>query len=353
LSHPQNKKKAEIGFLAAIILLLVSVGVVAAVYKAAFAGLDQKTAELNCRSFNVIRFAIEKGAKDDGIGSQILAKQFNAPRICPTFDKKGTVPTKDYQDQKIGKETQAASEIRDMMARCWWMWLEGKQQNIFQRGVFDLKDGCFICYTFAINKDVSVGYTHIIDSLQKSYPRTTLSDNCKKPEGYGECRPGCFDKETEMRSSSCTDSQKPKCCVASFSYLDYIQGTNGAPTGKGLILVTDKEPILAKDKMYAISIVSPAPSWTLNSAAYTGGAVGSLAGGLAATMLVSSYLLAAPITVTATVVGIGLTSYAGYFGFTEAASVSGEVKPNNYNYILLSKHDDVQKYCYAEKSYGQ
>jgi hypothetical protein len=336
---PNNKKGIELSTLAAIILLLVSTAVIAGVYKVAFSKADEKSVEVTCRSFNAVRYGVEKGLSSEGTSGKLASRKFQTPRVCATIEKTATVPTKDFKDTPGSLSVGAAKEIRHMMARCWWMWLEGRQQNMFSKGVFDLKDGCFVCYTFAINKDVRLTYSDILTVLQQPYPQITLADNCKTG-GPGTCRANCFTNERESNSPSCKGQ---KCCIATYSYLDYIQGTNGAPTGKGLVLIGDRDALSSKD-LYAVAFVSPKEGWTWEAAGLSTGAAGSA--------VLAVLVLTAPVSWPVAFASSFILA-TGSASLYTVADVSGAVKPKDYNFILLDKYQNIQSRCYVEKSYGE
>ena len=118
MSLVQNKKGIEMTTLIQIFLAVAAVGLIIGVVANVSLRAEEKESELLCKTFNEIRFGteVEKGPFSFNV----------APRACKVIDKKN-VPSKDYKDHIAGVQEGAKGEIRDLMARCWWMWLEGIQ----------------------------------------------------------------------------------------------------------------------------------------------------------------------------------------------------------------------------------
>jgi hypothetical protein len=71
------------------------------------------------------------------------------PLLCKTFDKKIT-----------GTKAELESQISKMMARCWWMYNEGRQDDLFNSAELSTLLGfdgdnnkCRLCYTVLIDQD--------------------------------------------------------------------------------------------------------------------------------------------------------------------------------------------------------
>src|SRR3989338_6571503 len=118
----RNKRGIEESTLAEILLLLLAFIILLGIIKYIGSKAEESSSEKLCRAFNAIRYGtqIDKGPVT-----------FNfAPRVCKTIDKEN-VPGKDYKGHVGGLKEGAKSELRDAIAKCWWMWLEGKQPKNF------------------------------------------------------------------------------------------------------------------------------------------------------------------------------------------------------------------------------
>jgi hypothetical protein len=152
---PMNIVVWLIGALVAVSLLLVWQK------DTAEAAVDEKATVEACRTTNEARVFVEHKT------SEYVA----TPRFCKTIDKtKGSlsVPTKRFGQNEEG----AKQEIRDMVAKCWYMWLEGSEPNIFRD--FPGEKSCHICYRFrikdtGIDGDNPITLTEIADSMESPY----------------------------------------------------------------------------------------------------------------------------------------------------------------------------------------
>jgi len=367
MSLARNKKGIELSTLAEILLVVLTTGLIIAVLLAKTSEADEKTSENLCRGFNALRF---------GTKVETSTVSFNvAPRACKTIYK-NDLPSKDYKDYSGGATEGAKAEIRDLMARCWWLWLEGNQQNMFEKNWYNLQNGCFICYTFSLKKDTSqLSYEDFAASLNSPYYAIDKTSRCAPGGQGGKCMSSCeknSDFSREVASNRC--QQNEKCCIAPdlrdecinkggrcsptegyvlynkwscksgscfikkenlASYLDYIQGTSGVNGGAGKVIFGDNEGFNSGSK-YAITFISPGKGWNLQALLNTAGAgVGVYAIGTYVTGLAFPPLL----LVTAT------------GGLLYLAKNEGEIK--DINYILISKFDTVAEKCAVESGVGQ
>ena len=200
MSLGQSKKGIEWSTLIEILLLIVATTLIITIFTIAAGRADEKTAENLCRGFNAIRYATQIG---EGKLSLTLA-----PKACKTIDKK-EVPNKDYKNNADSVKESAQKEIRDLMARCWWMWLEGNQKNMFDKSFYNLQNGCFICYTFSTGKDVGyMKYEDISASLNKPYYAVDRTDRCAPLGQGGMCMDSCTEPfTTEVPSSKCNPQE--------------------------------------------------------------------------------------------------------------------------------------------------
>ncbi len=371
MSLARSKKALEFTTLIEIILLVVGIGLLIGVFVSASSKADDKTSEILCRGSNTLR---------EATSIDTVAKTFRpAPSACKTIDKK-ELPSKDYKNYVNGAREGTKAEIRDLMAKCWYMWLEGSKKNMFDSRFYNVQNGCFICYTFSIGKEITpFSWGEFYGSLYSPYNAVDSSDKCAGGGG-GKCMVSCdksseyFPKETS--STKCKSNEK--CCIApdpndecknkggmclaepgseydtlynkwkcksgncyikpsnTISFLDYIQSSN-----QERILSGEKEDYMFKPgQKYAITFVSPGKSWdastllgivTSGGGLYVLGAAAGLGSGIGTIPTVS--LIALNVGSIATTLNTGT--------ITES------------NYILLSHYDSVASKCAIEAGVGQ
>jgi hypothetical protein len=201
----KNKKGDEyleghgFGVIMAIVILLVSLGIIILVVKNIAAKSDEKLQVETCRASNAIKFGLQE--KTQGFVS--------IERACTTIDKtegKMQVPTKDYPQSKEGAE----SEIRDMIKNCWYMWLEGSEYNMFNKHPF--AKSCFVCYKFKIEPGIEgVTFSSLEKSMNEPFFAADISDNCAGDGGY--LREDCETGEKETKPKDEFKGTTLKCCI--------------------------------------------------------------------------------------------------------------------------------------------
>lgn len=356
-----------------MILILIGVIILIAIIIQASSRAEEGTSEKLCRASNGIRY----GTKIDSGPISLNT----APRACKTIDK-GDLPSKNYKEHIGGEKEGAKAEIDDMIAKCWYMWLEGKQPNMFDTSTVG-QNKCFICYTFSLGKNVdTIKSSDIFESLEKPYYAVDKSDNCAGAGGF--CRALCGPAETEISSLSASKkcSIGAKCCISKkinnecenragrcestplkgyyhyekwkcnsgdcyvdrknmVSYIDYIQGTNGALGGAGFLLLENtiySEGIQNRQK-YALTLVSPGNDMSWDTAAWGGATLAGTAAFFASIIYVppifGAKTTAAQISAAGTAYSLGMISKSG--------NIAG------YNFIYLSDYDKVQDKCAVEQ----
>jgi hypothetical protein len=83
------------------------------------------------------------------------AKANLGPMLCETIDKE--IKSKEKEEIK--------AQMAYMMARCWWMFNEGRQDDLFEEidslgdilGLSESKNMCFLCYTAIMPKEIEDG----------------------------------------------------------------------------------------------------------------------------------------------------------------------------------------------------
>ena len=368
--YGKNKKGLESSTLVEMLLIIGATVVLLNVFTAATTYASEKTSESLCKNFNALRF----GAVKTPVGTYNVVS-----RPCKTIEK-GNLPSKDYKGHIDGPKEGAKAEIRESMARCWSMWAEGKEPNMFESQWYNLQNGCFVCYTFGIDKNAgSFSYDEYTASLYNPYYAVDSSDKCAGSLG-GFCREGCI-KSSEREAGSYKCKQGEKCCISAdnnkcenkggkclseptgeyiikyinddwrcesggacfvkadnmMSYLDYIQGGVSPPAAPSKIRFGDKDGFNPINK-YAISFVSPGKNFGFDTTAglitTAGGAVLTIAG------------IVSGVGTIPTLIVAGSTLYSG------ALTVSSG-SPNDVNFILISKYDTVKDKCAIESGVGQ
>ena len=369
MSLDRNKGAIELEELIGILLIILASGFIIGIFTVFSSRAEEKTAENLCLITNALRY----GTKIE-IGP---IKQNIAPSACKTIDK--DIPGKYYTSYLGGKKEGAKAEMRELIEKCWNMWLEGKQLNMFDTSTFAIKNKCFICYTFSLNKDVSnIGINDFTVSLNAPYSAVDKSDRCNANGQGGYCRISC-DKYSIVPKEAITSkcSIGLKCCIAednrdeclnkggkcSFeegyapfdkwqcktgscyikkenfvSYLDYVQGTNGASSGAGFIALQKDLKEFNNINKYAMTFVSPGDSLSWDTAGF-GAATILLAGG----SFLASYIpiIGPPIAHTA----IGGAIYTALL--TKDSGIP------NINYLYISEYDAVKDKCAVEAGVGE
>lgn len=299
-----NKKGVEgagFSWIIAIIVLILSAGVILWVLQASSAKADEKTQVDLCRVSNEIKVGLEHRTSE----------YVSTPRFCNTVDKtsgKARVPTKSYHqknDLEHPEKDGVALETRDILKNCWYMWLEGSEPNIFR--LFPGEQQCSICYNFKIKDGLNLNMEGLRSVLNGPYFASDTSDKCNPPNGgflrsnkdtcdgntdevytgkpVGSkfcCRKDLIN-ECYNKGGQCLESSSPpyeskydkwacpseKTCYAKqdnmVTYMEYIIESNavkGKPAGD--LFVEDisstssaKDLHYPPDKKYAISFMSP------------------------------------------------------------------------------------------------
>ena len=141
-------KKGEMTFIVATILVLLSMFMIGLTIERFLSRTTDLEAELLCQTSIAQRAktAVNVG-ETDGFELKL------APPLCKTIDK-----------EISGSREQILKEVSDKMARCWWMFGEGKYDEILDK--FSTKgylkvmsfeglgqNNCFNCYTILVAQD--------------------------------------------------------------------------------------------------------------------------------------------------------------------------------------------------------
>lgn len=386
----RSKRGLEFETLIEIILLIAGVGLLIGIILSITSKADQSTQEQLCRGFNALKFGYEKSA------GSLTSKFISPPRACNTLDK-GDLPSKDFKARQdlANDAMRAKAEVRDLMRRCWWMWLEGRQQNMFDKALYQ-SDGCFVCYTFSVGKGAGFSSTDLVTSLYEPYIAKDSSNRCAgsvsagggssggagaspsfggttMPLGNGNggrCMASCGGEFPDKASSaSCPPNQV--CCVStnrqnecgdkggvcsSTPLNGYKQFLDWKCTGKKACFVSENNFASYLDYLqgtrgagYGSGMVVYEDGTSFNP------------GQLYAVTLVSP---SRTWSWTGTAIGAGATIAAGlatYFtlglgtplllavagGTAATAEFSGD--PRNINYIFVSRYDTVSTKCAIQR----
>jgi hypothetical protein len=363
-------------FLVSIIILTLSLVIITLVWQKFFSKAESSAAESLCMGFNAVRMRtkVEQG--------RYTANTF--PNTCKTLDK--TIPSDIYPQTKEG----AMEEMRNLVAKCWWMFLEGAEKNMFAKDLWMGQDPCFTCYRFNLKGNIKqftfeefkksleqntylasidgdfddcapIGGGTCIDDVNgkvcsstkdkfKDLKKSVYSTKCKENQ---HCCISGNSNECENKGGKCIplsqgqtcESANPlyskqydkwacrtgTCCIGSdnyYSYLDYIQSYRGDGA-----VIYEKDLVFKPAEEYAITFISPRPGFNWEFL-WKGGLTG--AGTLAALFLIPGGKIAMAVAGT-TLVGGSIYTY-----FT-SNQVEGDI-----NTIFISKLDSISNTCEAE-----
>ncbi len=369
-----NKKGNAWLYIGSLILAVLSFYFLFDIIWGQSAKAETATQEKLCEGSNLVKYKYETSA------GWALKKIYSPSRVCNTLDK-GDLPTKEFkvrQDLANDKE-RAKAEVRQLMEKCWKMWLEGKEQNMFDKAYYQT-DSCFVCYTFTIADSAEFTPKDLDSSLYETYRPTDMSSKCASGDGgkcvAGTACSGSSDFPDKVSSTTCKPNEV--CCVSknrqnickekggvcgktallgyqpyskwicpnrevcyvpqsqSASYYNYFQGEKGVGGGPGMI-VTDGLASFSPGPLYAVTFVSPSKTWTVTG---TGGGLLGVFGAEAATAYLTSWILPP--------VGAAITALA-VAGGTYYAVTQFSGTPRDINYLLVSQFNSVPSKCTVER----
>ncbi len=230
------KKAMAAGVLVTLILTIIAFMLIAGVITRFTSQADDKQAELLCHDSIAFRAQTQINV-DTGI---IEAKVKAIPTLCKTLLAKVS-----------GSRAEIKQQIADKIARCWWMFGEGRYEELLSGssarvkffGFEDNTNDCFNCYTILIDENkIDGGNISAVEMVE-------YLKNTKYPKLKGK------------------------------TYLDYIQSVGGP--GRLVYLATDVQGMsmgISPHQSYTISFapklknVGESTFW--NGAAKVGGALG-------------------------------------------------------------------------------
>ncbi|MEK6845177.1 MAG: hypothetical protein AABY26_00340, partial [Nanoarchaeota archaeon] len=136
-----NKKAVAMGQLVIIVITVVGFLLLLGTINRVMAKSQDKEAEYLCHNSIALRMATTVNVEDTDIAF--------SPVLCKTIDKKIR-----------GDREEIKEQMAYMMARCWWMFNEGRQDELFDSSSFvrelvgldKSKNDCFLCYTAVIDE---------------------------------------------------------------------------------------------------------------------------------------------------------------------------------------------------------
>jgi hypothetical protein len=291
-----NKKGVTAGFLVGVMITLITFVLIAVTIQNFASQADEKAIENICfdsvslRARTALQINTGDEVDDDDI-DLIEATVKAVPVLCKTIDK-----------EISGNREEIKQQVAEKMARCWWMFGEGRYEEILHSGGFrvlptvfgfaNVENECFNCYNLMITEDeIDGGDIPAHEMVQY------LSEK--------------------------------KYSKVNITYLKYIQSYGGP--GKAMVIA----PLISPRQAYTISMMPKNKDldddtfWksVAGIAVPTGIAVGVLAGG--AVCILTNAVCIAVISVASTVVGetvalsgaIALTTVAGsYVGVATVVS---------------------------------
>jgi hypothetical protein len=232
-----GKKGMTASILVSLIITLVAFTLIAGTLYRFMDKADDKQAEILCHDSIAMRAKTQITIDGALIGGEIKL----GPVLCKTIEKK--IKSKDREVIK--------REIAEKIARCWWMFGEGRYEEILHGSdvdpipsLFDLderKNQCFNCYYLMIDEDnikpndewrlkdqnnVPIGPAELTDFMWEEKPLKSaptcedgegvdIDDDCHKCETTGDCA-----EKRECKDNWCVRE-------SSLNYYKYIQYYGG------------------------------------------------------------------------------------------------------------------------------
>lgn len=180
----KSKKGGAEGFIVGTIITLIAFFLIGGLLMRFASQTSDKEAELLCQ--NSIAIRARNAVTIGGDAAELQAKLI--PPLCRTIDKKVS-----------GSREQILRQIADKMATCWWMFGEGRYEEILDNfgvggvanvlGMEGFANSCFNCYTILIDEDELDGGPIQAEEineflLKEKYPKVNVS-YLSYIEGYG------------------------------------------------------------------------------------------------------------------------------------------------------------------------
>jgi len=358
-----NKKAAAITALVSIILSLVGFVVVASVIGDFVSDLDEKEQEIACQN----SIALRAQNAIDFKGGIVDAKLKTVPVLCNTID---------IEDVK-GKKDEISKVLASKIARCWWMFGEGRYESILDPssadlapslfGMKDTPNECFTCYHVTIDPKVK---EHELPNqgefLQYMWNNRQTAKFRICNDEVEDCQECTKDSQCLETKSCSADPKGNKWCdkIEKVNYMDYIQGYGGPG-----MFVNIGGPRLQAGHSYTISILpkntkKEQPNWALRiglGAAAVGAVVctvvtfGSCGAAIASVAGTTVGKIAIGSAATTFTTGAGLEIFSGEereapevlddFNIASGLSVESMFEERAVSAIYLAEAEFGQQFC--------
>jgi len=215
-----NRKGQEKSYLTYLIMALVGFLVIILIMNIFVINVGDITTEQTCRASILARAKAILNLEWNDI---VIETAPIIPITCKTQEK-----------TLEGDREQVLMQISDLSARCWWMFLNGEYQNLFDSPRFLNKKMCFPCYTFNIKTHLESPITPD-ELIQYMAAHDYIPASSKKEQDKDD------DEEKEKTEEGIT-------------YLYYIQSLDG----DGVIRMREKLVFVGDQReTYSINLMSP------------------------------------------------------------------------------------------------
>ncbi len=291
----------EAGFLVAIIITIASFMLIGGVVMRFMSSAEDKEAEILCHDSILMRAQSVVNVDAPGVDAEIKL----IPPMCKTIDKKIK-----------GNREELKRQIADKMARCWWMFGEGRYEEILHGSDVDViydfgetKNKCFNCYMLMIAQDKIEGnpvikggeMTEFLSTEKYAKTNTTYLQYIQEQGGPGKV---VFTAPAIIPRQAYAISMMPKNKDKS----EFWEGVTEFAIGGAIVIGVAAG---------AVCIVSTAGICTAGV-----GLLGAVATG---TTTVGLGIIAAPTTAVIIGGGAAYTTYAGYMNIMSSLYAEREV----------------------------
>ncbi|PIZ51465.1 hypothetical protein COY27_03680 [Candidatus Woesearchaeota archaeon CG_4_10_14_0_2_um_filter_33_13] len=341
-----NKKGMTASFLVGLIITIVSFMIIANVIFQFLGSAEDKEAELLCHDSLALRASttiqLNQG-KDQDWHDLLSGNVKMSPVLCKTIDIK-----------LKGTREEIKRAFAEKIARCWWMFGEGRYEEIldtgdlnvapFFLGVHNEPNQCFNCYNIMIDQDEIVGDDEVKCATEdcpispqellrfmwdKSPLKARVECNNKTDKNCVFCN---IDKECNSNGGDlkCIDHICEK--DIDINYLQYIQSYGGP----GMFINIIEEEGLQARHAYSISILPKnKEKEQTNWLAWVGGGVAVL--GIGACIIISGGACAAAVIPFMSVTAAGGTAVAA--GAATVGVVGAKVAAGAIAYDYITAPD--------------
>ena len=296
-----------------------------------FAKAGPKEEEIICHESIDMRARTVINVNGALVGGKIKA----GPVICKTIVKKIT-----------GDRESLLEEVADSMARCWWMFGEGRYEELlhegdltFLPGIFGMDNSdnkCFNCYTLLVDQDEieggPIGPTEIMEYMNnKNYPKFANVTYLDYIQYYGGPGRVVFTAPSIAPRQGYSVSMMPKLQQEESSFWGTI-----AKVVIGTVVVLG---------VVAGAVCIIATSGACMGLIMLGTVSGGAAGTAGATVLGASITVVSAAGATGTAVVGGIGAYTAYQGYREAAEKLFDKSERDVSSVYFSFVEIGEKKC--------